>query len=90
MNNFNTWFSVCQYPEESKNVRTIAGAAWNHQQAKIDSKQTRINALHESLNQIIKVLGPSAPDCGCQGCQIETDAALSIAREAINQIKSDL
>lgn len=38
-------------------------------------------ALRNSLMEIIKVLGPSAPDC--KGCSTEIAEALRIAREAV-------
>jgi hypothetical protein len=43
----------------------------------------RVAVLERALEEVVKALGPSAPDCGCDGCEAETTHAYNAARAVL-------
>lgn len=50
-----------------------------------ESDNQEIAQLREALKKVQTVLGPTPPNCGCQGCQEEMAEALAAVNTALTQ-----
>jgi hypothetical protein len=56
------------------------------------SQEETITALTRALQEIVNVLGPNIPDCEvnvCHGCKQEAATALSVAKTALESLKTE-